>query len=98
MDLSDEFLLPTGYEPNAYDLKETLVEPYTELLDSPPVFSDKVSSADATTMTLHSRVCFTKLTYEKTCLSVCRRRQCPIERNNPLEIERGDRVDIVITR
>ena len=49
-----------------------------------------------TTMTLHSRVCFTKLTeyiaitlYEKTCLSVCRR-QCPIERGDPLEIERCD--------
>ena len=27
---------------------------------------------------------------EKTCLSVCRRRQCPIERGDPLEIERGD--------
>ena len=25
--------------------------------------------------------------YEKTCLSVCRRRQCPIERGDPLEIE-----------
>ena len=47
MDLSDEFLLPTGYEPNAYDFKETSVEPYTKLLDSPPLFSDKVSSADA---------------------------------------------------
>ena len=30
MDLSDEFLLTTGYEPNAYDFKETSVEPYTE--------------------------------------------------------------------
>ena len=47
MDLSDEFLLTTGYEPNAYDFKETSVEPYAELLDSPPLFSDKVSSADA---------------------------------------------------
>ena len=47
MDLSDEFLLSTGYEPNAYDFKETSVEPYTELLDSPPLFSNKVSSADA---------------------------------------------------
>ena len=46
MDLSDEFLLTTGYEPNAYDFKETSVEPYTELLDSPPLFSNKVSSAD----------------------------------------------------
>ena len=48
-------------------------------------------------MSLHSRVCFTKLTeyiaitlYEKTCLSVCRRRQCPTERGDPLETELGD--------
>ena len=47
MDLSDEFYLSTGYEPNAYDFKGTSVEPYTVLLDSPPLFSDKVSSADA---------------------------------------------------
>ena len=47
MDLSDEFLLSTGYEPHAYDFKETSVEPYTELLDSLPLLSDKVSSADA---------------------------------------------------
>ena len=47
MDLSDEFFLSTGYEPNAYDFKETSVEPYTKLLDSPPLFSDRVSSADA---------------------------------------------------
>ena len=50
-----------------------------------------------TTMTLHSRMCFTKHTehmpitlHGKTCLSVCRRRQCPIERSDPLEIDRGD--------
>ena len=50
-----------------------------------------------TTMTLHSRICFAKHTehmpitlYEKTCLSVCRRRQCPIERGDPLETERDD--------
>ena len=47
MDLSDEFYLRTGYEPNGFDFKETSVEPYTELLDSPPWFSDKVSPADA---------------------------------------------------
>ena len=42
-------------------------------------------------MTLHSRVCFVKLTEyiaitfnEKTCLSVCRRRQCPTERGDLL--------------
>ena len=46
MDLSDEFLLSTGYEPNANDFKETSVEPHVQLLDSPPLFSNKVSSAD----------------------------------------------------
>ena len=33
MDSFDETYLHTGYEPNAYDFKETSVEPYTELLD-----------------------------------------------------------------
>ena len=47
MDLSDEFYLRTGYEPNAYDLNETSVEPDTELLDSPPFFSDKGFPTDA---------------------------------------------------
>ena len=50
-------------------------------------------------MTLHSKTCSTKhierktvTLYEKTCLSVCRRRQCPIEQGDPLEIDRGDPV------
>ena len=46
MDSTDEFSLSTGYEPKAHDFYETSVEPYTELLDSPPLFSNKVSSAD----------------------------------------------------
>ena len=46
MDSTDEFSLSTGDEPKAHDFNETSVEPYTELLDSPPLFSDKVSSAD----------------------------------------------------
>ena len=46
MDSIDEFSLSTGYEPNAYDFCETSVEPYMQLLDSPPLFSNKVSSAD----------------------------------------------------
>ena len=36
----------TGYEPKAHDFYETLVEPYVQLLDSPPLFSNRVSSAD----------------------------------------------------
>ena len=47
MDFSGEFLLSTGHEPNAYDFKETAVEPNTELLDSPPLFSDMSFPADA---------------------------------------------------
>ena len=46
MDSTDELSLSTGYEPNAYDFNETSVEPYMQLLDSPPLFSNKVSSAD----------------------------------------------------
>ena len=52
-----------------------------------------------TTTTLHSRRCsighieHKSITlYEKTCLSVCRRRQCPIEQGNLLERDRGDSV------
>ena len=47
MDSPDELLLSTGYDPNAYDFKETAVEPNIELLDSPPFFSDKGFTADA---------------------------------------------------
>ena len=46
MDSTDEFSLSTGYGPKARDFYETSVEPYMQLLDSPPLFSDKVSSAD----------------------------------------------------
>ena len=46
VDASDEFSLSTGYEPKAHDFYETSVEPYMQLLDSPPLFSNKVSSAD----------------------------------------------------
>ena len=46
MDSTDEFSLSTGYEPEAHDFYETLVEPYVQLLDSLPLFSNKVSSAD----------------------------------------------------
>ena len=60
-------------------------------------FPTKVFPRTPNTMTLHSRVCFVKLTEyiaitlnEKTCLSVCRRRQCPTERSDLLGTERGD--------
>ena len=52
-------------------------------------------------MTQHSKTCSTKhierkpiTLYEKTCLSVCRRRQCPIEEGDLLEIDQGDSVSI----
>ena len=47
MDSFDETYLHTGYEPNAYDFKETSVEPYTVLLTSPPFFSDRGFPEDA---------------------------------------------------
>ena len=50
-------------------------------------------------MMLHSKTCPTKhierkpiTLYEKTGLSVCRRRQCPIEQGDVLEIDRGGSV------
>ena len=50
-------------------------------------------------MTLHSKTCSTKhierkliTFYEKTCLSVCRLRRCPIKRVDPLEIDWCDPV------
>ena len=46
MDSANEFSLSTVYEPKAYDFDETSVEPFVQLLDSPPLFSNKVSSAD----------------------------------------------------
>ena len=58
-----------------------------------------------TTMTLHSRICFTKHTehmpitlYEKTCLSGCRRCHCPIKRGDPLSKEtRKHRLGLCLT-
>ena len=46
MDPTDEFSLCTGYETKAHDFDEFSVEPYVQLLDSPPLFSWKVSSSD----------------------------------------------------
>ena len=46
VDASDDLLSSTGYEPKAHDFYETTVEPKVQLLDSPPLFSNKVSSAD----------------------------------------------------
>ena len=39
VDSTDEFSLSTGCEPKAHDFYETSVEPYMQLLDSPPLFS-----------------------------------------------------------
>ena len=43
----DETYSLTGYEPNAYDFKETYVESYTELLTSPPFLSKQGFPEDA---------------------------------------------------
>ena len=47
MDLSDEFYLHTGFEPNGYDFKDTYVEPYTDFQTSPPFLSKQRFSEDA---------------------------------------------------
>ena len=47
MDSTDEFSLSTSFEPKAHDFYDSLVEPYVQLLDSPPLFSNKVSSANS---------------------------------------------------
>ena len=92
MDSTDEFSLSTGYEPKIHDFYETSVEPYMRLLDSPPLFSDKVSSADPDYDDATLEDMLHRAHREKTRLSVCRRRQCPIERGDPLEIDQGDPV------
>ena len=97
VDSTDEFSLSTGCEPKAHDFYETLVEPYVQLLDSQPLFSNKVSSADpdyddTTLEDMLHQVRKPITLYEKTCLLVCRRRQCPIEQGDLLEIDRGDSV------
>ena len=76
MDSFEETYLHTGYEPNSYDFKETSVEPYTELPNSPPC----VKLTEYITIALD----------DKTCLTVCRRRPCPTERDDLLETERDD--------
>ena len=43
MDSLDETYSLTGYDPNAYDFKETYVESYTESLTSPPFLQARVS-------------------------------------------------------
>ena len=43
----DDTYLHTGYEPNAYNFKETYVESYTELLTSPPFLSKQGFPEDA---------------------------------------------------
>ena len=90
MDSTDEFSLSTGYEPKANDFYETCRALHARRRSSPT----KSLLRTPTTMTLHSKTCSTKhiernpiTLYEKTCLSVCRRRQCPIERSDPRNSE-----------
>ena len=94
MNLSDEFLFTTNYEPTTSRRPQS--SPTRSSWTRRRSSATKSLLRTPTTMTLHSRICSIKYTehmpitlYEKTCLSVCRR-QCPIERGDPLEIERGD--------
>ena len=84
MESYDEFYLPTGYEPNGYDLKKTYVESYTESLTQPQ-FSEQrfLEDLDYDDTALEGMS-------EKACLSVSRRRPCPNERRDPLWREQGD--------
>ena len=96
MDLSDEYYLSTAYEPNAYDFKEISVEFYTELLDSPPLFSNKVCSADpdyddaALEDMFHQAHRAQAYHSLQEDLSVTLSSSSMSDRTDPLEIERGD--------
>ena len=75
VDASDDLLLSTGYEPKAHDFYETTVDPYVQLLDSPP----------QPTMTLHSKTCSIKYIecksitlYEKSSSSMSDRTGQPV--------------------
>ena len=93
MDSTDEFSLSTGYEPKAHDFYETSVEPNVQLLNSSPLFSGPRLRWRYTRRHAIKYIESKPITlYEKTCLSVCRRRQCPIEQVDLLEIDRGDPV------
>ena len=70
-----------------------------QVLESPPLFSNKVSSAEpGTTTILHSKTCSIQVHRSQVyhsqredlldCKSV-RRRQCPLEQGDLLEIDRG---------
>ena len=100
VDSTDEFSLPTGYEPKAHDFFETTVEPCVAALGlAAALLQQSLFCGPRTTMTLHSKTRSIKYIErkpvtlcKKTCLSVCRRRQCPIEQGNLLEIDRCDPV------
>ena len=46
VDSTDVLSFPTGYEPKAHDFYETTVEPHVQLLNPPPLLSNKASTAD----------------------------------------------------
>ena len=70
----DETYSFAGYEPNAYDFKETSVESYTELLTSPPFLFKQGFPGTPSTIALSSRVCFVKLT-EYTAITTVKPRE-----------------------
>ena len=94
----DETYSLTGYEPNAYDFKETYVESYTELLTSSPFFSKQGFPEDAEydDAALEDMLREAQRVHEKTCLSVSRGRLCRKERSDMLEKERDDLLSQVV--
>ena len=104
MDSLEYSYLITGYEPNAYDLKEIYVESYTESLTPPPPhphtqFSKqgffKNVEYDDTALEDMLREAQSTLS-EKACLSVSRRRPCSSERSDLLESERSGLLDQLV--
>ena len=103
MDSLDETYSLTGYEPNAYDFKETYVASYTELLTSPCRSPSKGFPRTPSTMTPRSRICCVKLTeYMSITLNeeglVCRSVVvlCPKELGDLLERKRSDLLSQVV--
>ena len=81
----------TGYEPNNYFLTETYVESLTESTRGQRFpeqrFLEDVDSDDCGRCSLTHTENKSITHSEKACLLVSRRRQCPIERGNPLSKE-----------
>ena len=102
MDSLDETYSLTGYEPNAYDFKDTYVEYYTELLITPPFskqgFPEDAEYDDAALEDMLREAHRLHVHHsQREDLSVGQScRLCPKERGDLLETERGDLLSQVV--